>query len=189
MNVATAVSLTVGLAALAFWPRSYHSFDQYRALDAEARTLVFITSLRGGLQVARVKTILNADGYLGSIWQSGWTSWRLTSPTWSPGPPGDNWQLLAGNPATRDFRRLGFRLLRGDLGAGRPFWSIRIPYWFLALLGLPLPTACIMSWYRRRHTRKRGHCPTCGYDLRATPDRCPECGTAAGAHRARDHRL
>ena len=56
--------------------------------------------------------------------------------------------------------------------------STYIQSWDLpvVLLALAIPTLLLFVWPNRR-TVEPGHCPTCGYDLRASKKCCPECGT------------
>jgi hypothetical protein len=51
-----------------------------------------------------------------------------------------------------------------------------VPYWMPAALFATAPAPWGIAYRRHRRRQRAGHCPTCGYDLRATPDRCPECG-------------
>ena len=60
-----------------------------------------------------------------------------------------------------------------------PATLVVVRFWLLAAAALVLPAARAAGHLRARRRRRAGLCPACGYDLRATPDRCPECGKMA----------
>ena len=65
-----------------------------------------------------------------------------------------------------------------------PTTELSLPYWLLTIISAALPfwalVESVKAWQRRRRPNLEHACPACGYDLRTTPGRCPECGAAAG---------
>jgi hypothetical protein len=63
--------------------------------------------------------------------------------------------------------------LKGPRAEGH---QLILPFWFLLLVLVLVGGPFWLLWYRARRRPKPGHCPICGYDLRASPNLCPECG-------------
>lgn len=76
--------------------------------------------------------------------------------------------------ASRDQGRDDIRRMDYDIRA------VGVPHWLATVLLSALPLARGVRTVRRAVHRRRairaGFCAICGYDLRATPDHCPECG-------------
>ncbi len=55
-----------------------------------------------------------------------------------------------------------------------------LPLYLLFLLFAILPAHGLLLIRRLRARLRSGLCVKCGYDLRASKERCPECGTPRG---------
>ena len=103
------------------------------------------------------------------------------------GPYSQRWDV-AGRHAPKSTRRgLGLTTFgagpwksiisgRLNISVGARGYDLEFPHWVLVVA---LSIAPAIRVRKRRMVRRAvgEYCSACGYDLRATPDRCPECGT------------
>ncbi len=95
-------------------------------------------------------------------------------------PPGN--MIISIRDCCADWSSLGFHLAAHQYqdsasSIPRKCRGIAVPHWFLISVTAIGPLARVLYIFRPRRRPRPGFCPICGYDLRATPDRCPECGT------------
>jgi hypothetical protein len=80
------------------------------------------------------------------------------------------------------WQRLGFDAYYGSLPGeyiyGPKGLFIAFPAWIAAAMLASPPLISLSRLRRRRVRHKLGLCRECGYDLRASNERCPECGEA-----------
>jgi hypothetical protein len=160
-NLATAVSLLLCLASVVLWMRSYCVGEQISWCIGSNSW--FVTSGHGEVMV--VVAHGDAMSTRGRRWD------HIIRPPF-PALPVTGFNLQP--------RFLGFLSGKGNVTPEIPFDAVSVPWWpSTVVTGLLVIFLIRQSLIRRRkNLRKRqGLCARCGYDLRTTPDRCPECGT------------
>ena len=120
------------------------------------------------------KIVLGRSTVLHNAWNwhlpTGW-HYRLTS------LKGGTINLGRQSPSVFGFRWHRYRHSWSNMGA-----SLTLPLWAPFFATAVCTTAFVsrFRYYgRRMKRRRRGSCEQCGYDLRGSPERCPECGLVA----------
>jgi hypothetical protein len=200
----SALSLLLCMASVATRTRGMFIGDEFQ-LDwvtpgpPRKLTLLTFTSRAGGI---RVSLQVDADSNTGMLWfpgsavaygtkafgPDGW-NYRVTHDELPTYPRFDPNATVVGN-----FKGVQWASSRRGSSSGdySSFRSIILPAWYMILAFAILPASGIFPFVRRRpsrFSRDGTHlCDRCGYDLRATPGRCPECG-AVPTHRSARTRI
>ena len=173
-NVVAGLSLLLCVAIAGLWVRSYCVLDGLQ-WNSQHRAYV-LNSSRGLL-------LLVVDVNQSSI-PGGFRNWFAPGMTYGTGSPYDLPAYLADTMANAEPMPLycyywhGFGFYRFDRLLGVPETDIVLPLWVLLGLLLVLPVFRLIAHAgkSKRSGFNQGLCEKCGYDVRATPGKCPECG-------------
>jgi hypothetical protein len=181
VTLAAAASLVLCVAMMALWVRSYWRVDDVRFFHTSRSRVIGrqeIFESAGGI------VFLSHDAVTSRVPREDRKPRFAVGSGKTPkvfSPFGDY-----------DWHFSGFGYYRGTDSfpeSANPFTWVRntvaFPHWFLALLFAILPAVHFRAAMRSRSLHRAGLCPDCGYDLRGTPDRCPECGATPAAPAAR----
>jgi hypothetical protein len=166
LNLLTAVSLLLCVATCVLWVRGHFVIDSFQ-WPASDRRWIGVASDGGGVYV--IYTVTEAGW--GTTLRHGYHAWPARGGSANATPA--RWSF-----AGFEVRHPTMSHVSGG--------SIRMPYVAIVVLTAGA-SAAARGWvvfHRRRRAADR-HCSACGYDLRATPERCPECGAVPG----RDERI
>jgi hypothetical protein len=170
-TLAAIVSALLCLASAALWVRSYWRYDEV----AWSRQSPF-----GPPGENTNISVVSESGQIAMNYQHyGWLT-NITIDGTPVGPPLTRTQWTTMTAIRRRYSGMttfGFahgEIVRADLVSR----NVLIPHWSLFAVTAPLPVVAVLLRRRRRRRElvAAGRCHACGYDLRATPDRCPECG-------------
>ena len=168
-------------SVLVIWVRSYWVMndgymDWYRVARLDENLFAFEIS-RGGIDISYLKLQdYDADDYAeglfsdeGGPMQAGWESAKATEYPTDPN--------LGKTVAGFGWFYESKAYQNGNVGRETKMECVA-PLWSLTFVLALLPAAwLVLAWRRGRDGRWQvGHCSNCGYDLRASPEICPECG-------------